>query len=157
MVSLKKGDGWVHRSFEDICGELKSKEYKLTPQRMTILRVFLDNAGGHVSAEELYAMVKKENPDIGLATVYRTLDLLAEMGILMKMDFGDGKARFEMSDREVHHHHHLICLNCGKVEEFDLDLLETLEESIENKTGFEIVDHRLKFYGYCGECKGKVS
>jgi Fur family ferric uptake transcriptional regulator len=133
--------------------ELKSKEYKLTPQRMTILKVFMENAVGHVSAEELYSMVKKENPDVGLATVYRTLDLLAELGILMKMDFGDGKARFELSDREVHHHHHLICLNCGKVQEFDIDLLEALEESINSKTGFEVVDHRLKFYGYCGDCK----
>ena len=143
----------MYRSFEEICKELKSKEYKLTPQRMEILKVFMENSDGHVSTEELYSLVKKKNADIGLATVYRTLDLLAELGILMKMDFGDGKARFELSDREVHHHHHLICLNCGKVEEFDLDLLEAVEENIENSTGFEIVDHRLKFYGYCGECK----
>lgn len=144
----------VVRSFDDICRELKKKEYKLTPQRLTILQVFMDNAGGHISAEELYSLVKKENPEIGLATVYRTLDLLAELGILMKMDFGDGKARFELCDNELHHHHHLICLSCGKVEEFDMDLLESLEDSISCKTGFKIVDHRLKFYGYCRKCQG---
>ena len=148
----KKGDS-LNRTFETICLELKNKDYKLTPQRRTILRVFLENTGGHLSAEELYAIVKMENPEIGLATVYRTLDLFAELGILTKMDFGDNKARFELYDSEVHHHHHLICLSCGKVEEFDVDLLEALEDSIEEKTCFEIVDHRLKFFGYCSKCK----
>ena len=90
-----------------------------------------------------------------MATVYRTLDLLAELDILTKMDFGDGKARFELNNLEVHHHHHLICLSCGRVEEVDVDFLEALEDNISQQTGFEIVNHRLKFFGYCSECKGK--
>lgn len=142
-------------AFEEICGKLRDKEYKLTPQRRIILKVIMEKNKRHLSAEEIYSIVKESFPDIGLATIYRTLDLLAELGILQKMDFGDGKARFELNDEDVHHHHHLICLSCGKVEEFDLDLLESLEESISEKTGFDIVDHRLKFYGYCSECKGK--
>lgn len=143
----------MSKSFEEICNELKNKDYKLTPQRQTILRAFLNNTDRHLSAEELYAMVKKENPEIGLATVYRTLDLLADLGVVQKMDFGEGKSRFELNDGEAHHHHHLICLDCGKVEEFDLDLLEDLEHNIEQKTEFSITDHRLKFYGYCSKCK----
>ena len=143
----------MSKSFEDICLELKNREYKLTPQRQVILRVFMNNRGSHLSAEDVYSMVKRHNPDVGLATVYRTLDLLADLEVLQKMDFGDGKARFELNDTEAHHHHHLICLNCGKVEEFDADLLERLEASIEEKTGFEIINHRLKFFGYCTDCK----
>ena len=142
-------------AFEEICEKLKDKEYKLTPQRRIILKVIMEKDKRHLSAEEIYSIVKESFPDIGLATVYRTLDLLAELGILQKMDFGDGKARFELNDEDVHHHHHLICLSCGKVEEFDLDLLESLEESISKKTGFDIINHRLKFYGYCSECKDK--
>lgn len=142
-------------AFEEICGKLKDKEYKLTPQRRIILKVIMEKDKRHLSAEEIYSIVKESFPDIGLATVYRTLDLLAELGILQKMDFGDGKARFELNDEDVHHHHHLICLSCGKVEEFDLDLLESLEESISKKTNFDIINHRLKFYGYCSECKDK--
>jgi len=145
----------VPNAFEEICGKLKDKEYKLTPQRRIILKVIMEKDKRHLSAEEIYSIVKESFPDIGLATVYRTLDLLAELGILQKMDFGDGKARFELNDEDVHHHHHLICLSCGKVEEFDLDLLESLEESISKKTNFDIINHRLKFYGYCSECKDK--
>jgi Fur family ferric uptake transcriptional regulator len=144
-------------AFEDICGKLKDKEYKLTPQRQIILKAFFEKNRRHLSAEELYSIVKERYPEIGLATVYRTLDLLAELGILQKMDFGDGKARFELNDEDVHHHHHLICLSCGKVQEFQLDLLEPLEESIEQSTGFDIIDHRLKFYGYCSDCKRENS
>jgi len=145
----------VSKTFEDICVELKNKEYKLTPQRRIILKVFLEKDSSHLSAEELYSIVKESYPEIGLATVYRTLDLLAELGILQKMDFGDGKSRFELNDEDVHHHHHLICISCGKVQEFELDLLESLEDSIHENMGFEIINHRLKFYGYCSECKGK--
>ena len=145
----------MSKTFEDICVELKNKEYKLTPQRRIILKVFLEKDSSHLSAEELYSIVKESYPEIGLATVYRTLDLLAELGILQKMDFGDGKSRFELNDEDVHHHHHLICISCGKVQEFELDLLESLEDSIHENMGFEIINHRLKFYGYCSECKGK--
>lgn len=141
-------------SFEDICLKLKNRDYKLTPQRQVILKAFLNNRGSHLSAEDIHSMVKKENPDLGLATVYRTLDLLAELGVLQKMDFNDGKARFELKDSGAHHHHHLICLDCGKVEEFDADLLDKLEDKINEKTGFEIINHRVKFYGYCNKCKG---
>lgn len=144
------------KSFEDICVEIKNKEHKLTPQRQMILKVFIDNTGDHLSTEEVYSMVKRKNPEIGLATVYRTLDLLVELEILQKMDFGDGKARFELNDRDVHHHYHLICLNCGKVQEFDLDLLGLPEDSIHKQTGFEITNHKLKFYGYCSDCRKQI-
>lgn len=132
---------------------LRAKEYKLTPQRQIIMQAFLDIDDKHLSAEDVYNIVKKQHPDIGLATVYRTLDLLSELEVLTKMDFGDGRSRYELNEGDVHQHHHLICLGCGTVKEFEDDLLDALEEIIAVKSKFNIVDHQLKFYGYCRACQ----
>lgn len=140
-------------SLESICQKLQEKEYKLTPQRKTILKVLLDNQEEHLSAEDIYQIVKPDYPEIGLATIYRTLELLADIDVLQKMNFDDGKARYEFSNHDEHHHHHLICLKCNKVIEFNDDLLDVLEKTISEKKNFEVVDHKLKFYGYCSKCK----
>ncbi len=140
------------KAFDHICNRLRDNSYKLTPQRQTILRTFLKNVDRHLSAEDVYVLVKNQYPDIGLATVYRTLDLLAELGILQKNDFGDGRSRYEFNREDEHHHHHLICLRCGNVSEFDDDLLESLEAIIAKRTLFKIIDHDLKFYGHCQNC-----
>lgn len=140
-------------TLKEIYERLQEKDYRVTPQRQVILQAFLDNAERHLSAEEIYNLVKKEHPEIGLATVYRTLDLLAELEILQKMDFGDGRSRYEFNQADVHHHHHLICIRCGRVTEFDDDLLETLETVVSRKTDFRILDHQLKFYGICQRCR----
>lgn len=139
---------------ERICQKMSEKDYRLTPQRQVILKIFLDNMDRHLSAEEVYQLVKKEHPEIGLATVYRTLDLLAELDVLQKMNFGDGRSRYELSSEEdTHHHHHLICLRCQRVLEFEDDLLEELENRIEARSGFKVVNHQVKFYGYCRDCQ----
>ncbi len=132
---------------------LKQKDYKITPQRKEILQLFLKKDGEHLSAEEVYKILQEKHPEIGLATVYRTLDLFAELEVLQKLSFDDGKNRYELNDSEIHHHHHLICLNCGKVTEFSDDLLEALEEQITQKIDFKIVDHKVKFYGFCSHCR----
>lgn len=142
-------------TIEDVKALLRAKEYKLTPQRQLIMQVFLEVVDKHLSAEDVYNIVKKTDPDIGLATVYRTLDLLADLGVLNKMDFGDGRARYEINQGDTHQHHHLLCLSCGSVKEFEDDLLEKLEEVIAKKSKFQIVDHQLKFYGYCSDCQHK--
>ena len=130
----------------------QGKEYKLTPQRKIIFR-FFDNMEKHLSAEDVFNIVSEDHPEIGLATVYRTLDLLAELGILKKMNFGDNKFYYEFcSEKDNHHHHHLICLNCGKVIEFEDDLLESLEALIAKRIGFHVVDHQLKVFGFCKDC-----
>lgn len=132
----------------------RDRQYKLTSQRQVILESFVDNPGRHLSAEDIYGIVRLKAPDLGLATVYRTLELLSELDILKKLDFGDGRHRYEINETTTpHHHHHLICLSCGKVREFEDDLLETLETVIAKKSKFNIVDHQVKFYGYCQECQ----
>ena len=144
---------------KDLREKLYERGYKMTPQRKEILQVFVDHSDcHHMSAEDVYNILHEENQsDIGLATVYRALDLLSELGILVQVDFGDGCARYELNatDPKVHHHHHLICLNCKNVIEFDEDLLDQLEAYIEKKSGFQIVNHEVKFFGYCSECRAK--
>jgi len=138
-----------------LLSRLHEKDYKLTPQRKVILKAFVENKDEHLSAEDIYGIVKEQYPDIGLATVYRTLDLLAELGILLRMNFGDGRFRYEFSNADVHQHHHLICMECGRVQEFADDLLEDLEKRVGEENGFRVVDHQVKFYGYCSECDRK--
>jgi len=143
-------------AYTGICNLMRDRAYKLTPQRQTILKTFLRHADQHLSAEDIYHLVKPHYPDIGLATVYRTLDILAELGVLQRNDFGDGRSRYEFSRQDEHHHHHLICLRCGGVSEFDDDLLESLEAMIGKRNKFKVIDHVLKFYGYCAKCQAEM-
>lgn len=143
---------------EDLRGKLSERGYKMTPQRKDILQIFVNHPDNHhMSAEDVYNILRENKSEIGLATVYRALDLLSELGILVQVDFGDGCARYELNtaDPKVHHHHHLICLKCKNVIEFDEDLLDQLEAYIEKKSGFQILNHEVKFFGYCSECRGK--
>ena len=126
---------------------LQARQHKLTTQRRIVLEVFLSRSGQHLSAEDVYGILRAEAMDIGLATVYRSLELLAEIGILQKMEFGDGCSRYEVGNLT------LICLKCGKVQEFPDDLMGDLEEDVARKTEFQIVDHQVKFFGYCKECQ----
>ncbi|SHG87443.1 Fur family transcriptional regulator, ferric uptake regulator [Thermosyntropha lipolytica DSM 11003] len=138
-----------------ITEKLKENNYKLTEQREAVLEVMLDNRGKHLSAEEVLQEAKQKMPNIGIATVYRTLEKLASMDILYKTMFEGGKFRYELSDEDTHQHHHIVCLKCGHIYEFEEDLLNELESRLEAR-GFEIVDHELKFYGYCPECREKM-
>lgn len=135
---------------------IKEKKYKLTRQRKIVLQAFLDSTENHMSAEDVFALVKDGNPDIGLATVYRSLELFTTLELLKKLDFGDGRSRYELNDENLNHtHHHLICLGCGKIVEFSYDFLDDVKIKIEEKEKFQIVDSQLKFYGYCSECQKK--
>lgn len=136
--------------------DLKKKGYKLTPQRRAIVDTIVLNEGKHLTAEEIYDEVKKDCPEIGLATVYRTILLLEEIGVVSRLHLNDGCSRYELvhSD-EIHRHHHLICNVCNKVIEVKDDLLEEIEVRVEKEYKFKIVDHALKFYGICNECQEK--
>jgi len=138
--------------------ENQFKEHRLTPQRRLVLEIFLENKERHLSAEEVYHFSREKEKDIGLATIYRTLELLVQMGLLRKMYFGDGRNRYELEKSDVnehHHHHHLICLSCGDILEVEEDLLHQLEEIVEKKHHFFIENHNLQFYGCCSSCGRK--
>lgn len=140
--------------FEEIKEKLKKEGYKLTTQRVAILNVIFDNADEHLSSEEIYDYVKIEYPEIGIATVYRTLQLFEKLDIIYRVNFDDGFNRYELNtDSDNHQHHHLICMDCGSITEVKLDLLENLEKGIELETKFKIIDHNVKFFGYCKNCQ----
>ncbi|MGG7164407.1 Fur family transcriptional regulator [Clostridium ihumii] len=142
-----------HEKIEELKDELKEKGYKLTPQRRAILNGIINSEGEHLTAEELYDLVKADCPEIGLATVYRTVQLLEELGVICRLDLDDGISRYELSQGDDNHnHHHLICTKCNKVIEVQGDLLEEIEKVIEEKYKFKIENHSLKFYGFCDEC-----
>ncbi|KMT21307.1 Fur family transcriptional regulator [Clostridium cylindrosporum] len=136
--------------------QMKTQGYKLTPQRRAVLDVVVENEGKHLSTEEVYDIVKIDCPEIGLATVYRTLQLLEKIGVICKLNFDDGCSRYELvHSNETHQHHHLICNICGSVEEVEDVLLESLENKVETKYDFKITNHDVKFYGICTKCSKK--
>ncbi len=143
----------MSRNLDDLTREVGSSQYKLTPQRRLIIEMIAENRSRHLSAEDMYEILKERSAEISLATVYRALDLFVELNILNKVDFDDGRSRYELASNQCHRHHHLICLICGQVIEAKEDLLSQLEETIEQENGFLVLDHAVKFYGYCQQCR----
>lgn len=127
----------------DIAARCKEHGLRLTGPRRIILQV-IAGAAGHLDAVELHRRVTKIDPGIAIATVYRTLKLLEERGVLEKHTFGDGPARFESA--ETGHHDHLINIETGDVIEFRSETIERLQEEIARKLGFAIVSHKLEIY-----------
>lgn len=142
-------------AMEDLRRKLQERQHKMTPQRQEVLQIFLDHPGEHLSAEDVHDILREQKSEIGLATVYRSLELLSELGILLKLKLDDRYCSYEINttDPSLHHHHHLICTSCGKIIEFEDDLLDDLEQDIENKLGFHVSNHEVKFFGYCKECR----
>jgi len=137
-----------------ITDKLQKAEFKLTRQRKAVLEVMLEKKGEHLSAEEVLHAARQKVPQLGIATVYRTLERLANLDLLYKTIFDEGKYRYEMSDQADHQHHHILCLACGRIYEVEEGLLDSLEKYLE-KDGFEIIDHQLKIYAYCPECTNR--
>ncbi|MEX3015759.1 Fur family transcriptional regulator [Gymnodinialimonas hymeniacidonis] len=120
------------------------KGLRMTEQRRVIARV-LEGSDDHPDVEELYARASAVDPKISIATVYRTVKLFEEAGILEKLEFGDGRARYEDAERD--HHDHLIDMNSGEVIEFVDPEIEALQEKIAEKLGYRLKGHRLELYG----------
>lgn len=138
---------------------LKEKGLKVTNQRLVVLQVLAEHKDRHMTAEDIYDLVRVDSPEIGIATVYRTVQLLLDMQLVDRIELNDGCVRYEIGHQFLgetkHYHHHLICKSCGKIIPFDDDLLEDLEKHIEKTLGFHVLDHELKLYGECRECVQK--
>lgn len=135
---------------------LAAKDLRLTTQRELVLQILFEHPAEHLTAEEIYFFIKQKNPDIGIATVYRTLELFSELEIIYKLSFAGDCSRYELTlNEEGHYHHHLICKSCGRIIEFNADLLDDIEKIIGETSNFLIVDHCLRFYGYCADCQEK--
>ena len=129
---------------DSISDRCTAKGLRMTDQRRTIAEV-LERATDHPDVEDLYARASARDPNISIATVYRTVKLFEEAGILERVDFGDGRARYEDAERE--HHDHLLDLNTGEVIEFVDPEIEALQEKIAEKLGYRLKGHRMELYG----------
>lgn len=131
-------------SMQDIIARCEAKGLRMTDQRRVLARV-IGQAEDHPDVEEIYARASREDPRISLATVYRTVKLFEEAGILDKLEFGDGRARYEDAERD--HHDHLIDVNSGQVIEFVDPEIEALQERIAARLGYRLIGHRLELLG----------
>lgn len=131
---------------------LEKNHLKQTRQRELILHAFLD-AQRHVTSEDLYQAVRKEHANIGYTTVYRTMKLLVEAGLATERHFDDGITRYEI---EHEHHDHLVCVQCGRIQEFECEEIEERQSEIASRHGFEILRHRHELYGHCRTCRAEA-
>ncbi|HEY6098488.1 MAG TPA: transcriptional repressor [Anaeromyxobacter sp.] len=127
---------------------------KRSRQRDRIAETFFA-MGGHVSVEELVARVRRVDPRISVATVYRTMKLLADCGLAVPRQFGGGQTRYEAAAGRAHHDH-LICTSCGEIIEFANEKIESLQALVARRHGFEVESHKLELYGRCARCRPSV-
>ena len=135
-----------------LCAYIEEKGLKHSRQRDRIAETFFA-MGGHVSVEELVARVRRIDPRVSVATVYRTMKLLADCWLAIPRQFGGGQTRYEAAaGRE--HHDHMICTRCGEIVEFANERIESLQELVARKHGFQVETHKLELYGRCARCRG---
>jgi Fur family ferric uptake transcriptional regulator len=140
----------LHKEIDILKDYIRDKRLRYTPQREQVLSVFL-SVERHVSAEELYKLVKSRYPEIGYATVYRTMKLLVQADLCEETEFGDGISRYEHKYGHSHHDH-LICLKCGSYEEVLDPGIEALQQDLAEKRGFTPLRHRMQIFGVCRRC-----
>jgi Fur family transcriptional regulator, ferric uptake regulator len=128
---------------------LAKHQLKLTRQREYILQAFLQNE--HITAEQMYRLLARKDPHIGLATIYRTLNLFCEAGLAQARHFGSQTQYDNVAHKG--HHDHLICTGCGKIVEFENQEIERLQEQVASRHGFAIKTHKLELYGFCSHCR----
>ncbi len=143
-------------------GKMKKAGLRLTAPRLSIIDVLI-HSDNHPSAEEIYLALRRQykKHTIGLTTIYRTLDILVQLGIVYKFDFGDGRTRYELSEgpNGFHHHHHLVCNGCGHIVDYtdfideEKELLDRTEKGLAKKYNFSIHHHLIQFYGLCEHCR----
>ena len=124
----------------------------MTSQRLAILE-YLAIDGNHPTANEIYEALQDETPNMSVATIYNNLNFFKEAGILKELPFGDGSSRYDLTESR---HYHAMCLNCGKVVDFDYPELENADDIIELQTNFKVVNHDFKVTGLCEDCKDTI-
>ncbi len=140
--------------FEQLIAKLKQSEYRLTPQRVELIRL-IAASDGHPSAAQLYEQIKVQFPTMSLATVYKTLDLLKELGEVLEIGLRDDS---HYDGNKPYPHPHLICTKCQKIIDGELNTaVETIVQEVERNFGFQIQKHQLDFYGICPDCQTKAN
>jgi Fur family peroxide stress response transcriptional regulator len=135
---------------ENLIEKLRKHGYRLTPQRMAILKV-LTESQDHPSVDQVYAQVRTDFPMTSLATVYKAVSLLKEEGEILELPFGNGSSRYDGA--HPFPHPHLMCVKCQRIIDPDIQAFDQLPHDLAEKYGFEIVNHRLDFFGVCPQCQ----
>ncbi len=139
---------------KEILQKLREKGYKITPQRRAVLET-LGGSSTYLTPAELFELARVQKPDIGIVTVYRTLDVLGHLNLVCKLNLPDGSTGFLLR-RPYTHHHHLVCASCGLVVDFSECGINELEHTVADTTGFTINSHSLELNGICPECKRRI-
>jgi len=138
----------VHKSASDM---LRRAGKRVTPQRLRVLEAIRES-GGHLAADEIYELARRQAPDLSLSTVYRTITMLRKADIIEELHLAEEHRHYELSAKSDHHH--LVCQRCGAVIEFDCPFSEELRRCVEDDYGFEILNVRLSVLGHCPKCRG---
>ena len=142
----------AEKRMEEMLSQLKDHDFRLTPQRLLVLRILAESEG-HPTVEQIYAQVRAEFPTTSLATVYKTIALLKELNEVLELGFPDGSNRYDGNKPSPHPH--VICTKCKKITDPDLISLDELSEEMSRQTGHRIFSHRLDFFGLCPDCQGQ--
>lgn len=134
--------------------KLKSAGLKITFPRIKILEILEVHSDQHYTAEDIYKLLIQQGDEIGVATIYRVLTQCEHAGLVTRLQFDDGPAKFELSRDE--HHDHFVCTRCGQVDEFHDEIIETRQHEIAAKAGYEIADHSMTLYGICAACQKQL-
>ncbi len=160
VILVSSNDNIFHLELEmrlterKIVATLRQHSYKLTPQRRVVIQAITSNQE-HLTPTTIYEKVHQHQPNIGLVTIYRTLEILAKLKLICELHAGDSCRSYTIS--APRHHHHLICSNCGKVVDFPSCELEETQQSLSKQTGFRIDDHLLEFIGLCQACQKEIT
>jgi len=138
----------------DLEAYMTRRGLRSTEQRRVIIDTFFGSAE-HITIDTLLREVRAVDARVGYATVYRTMKLLTESGVVQEHKFGDGFTRYELSDDDAHHDH-LICIECGKITEFEEPAIEELQQKIAKRHGFQVRAHKHEMYGVCADCQAKA-
>jgi Fur family peroxide stress response transcriptional regulator len=140
------------KRFEIIIQKLRDNGYKITPQRLGIVKI-LAKSEGHPSVEDIYDRIKKDFPTMSLATVYRNIVLIKSFGEVLELGFPDGSNRYDGNNPFPHPH--VVCIKCKKIVDPTLDSLEDMKKEVSAETNFTILNHRLDFFGICSNCRAE--
>jgi len=133
--------------------ELRAAGLKVTVPRLKILQLLETSEVRHLAAEDVYKMLLESGDDVGLATVYRVLTQFESAGLVQRHHFEGGRSVFELTRNELEHHDHIVCVKCGRVDEFFDEIIEKRQHEIAEAAGFEVTEHSHYIYGLCPNCK----
>jgi Fur family peroxide stress response transcriptional regulator len=151
-MEIRADSANINQRLNQMLSKLKANDFRLTPQRLAVLKV-LAVSDGHPSVERIYETVTAEFPTTSIATIYKTVNLLKQLNEVLELGFPDGSNRYD--GNKPYPHPHVICTKCKKINDPNLGSLQDLTNEVIKETGFQILNHRVDFFGTCRECQAR--